>query len=309
MQKGFVMKFLDKLTLLSLFLFLVSCTTESTTEASSKPVGTKRYELRLNKGDNASMECYVYSTDNRVTVTIDLDLSMYNSTMLMQLETTFEDPLTYTADISYTGILVSEVDSACESMTRNFKTDGGTVDCGASKVHGYVNLGDIPNPAKIPEYVESVVEEEKKRCDNYYLSTISNFKSIPGEWGGDALDVLESGGTAATCDAKLENDVAFMELVYVDGSASVRVTQSGDKFYWVESYTGMDSETFDVACSTYKDKPGTSDVLCSGSTISYLQSVEDDESLEDIAVMLKKSICPGLLDGSLTFEDVWLMDR
>ena len=154
-----------------------------------------------------------------------------------------------------------------------------------------------------------MVEEEKKRCDNYYLSTISNFKSIPGEWGGDALDVLESGGTAATCDAKLENDVAFMELVYVGGSASVRVTQSGDKFYWVESYTGMDSETFDVACSTYKDKPGTSDVLCSGSTISYLQSVEDGESLEDIAVMLKKSICPGLLDGSLTFEDVWLMDR
>ena len=82
-------------------------------------------------------------------------------------------------------------------------------------------------------------------------------------------------------------------------------------FRVAESYAGVPADTLAMICSAYRQESDLSGVYCEGSTISYLAPEEQDGevmTLEDMAVVYKKEVCPGLLDGSLSMEDLWFND-
>ena len=72
----------------------------------------------------------------------------------------------------------------------------------------------------------------------------------------------------------------------------------------VESYTGLDNATLSNICRSYQNDPEIRNVVCQDSYFAY-SLVEYEGSLEDEAVNQKKEVCPALLSGELTLEDLW----
>lgn len=299
-----LMNNLFKIFALFLVLSIVACDSESSPSSASPSFGTKRYERHLAKGENASMDCYVYSTDERVTFVMDFDLPIYNSSMSMRIETVVGDRVLYTADVSFTGILEEESDSLCISMKTSFEPDNGTVSCESKNVHGHVEYPGVLGSGRLSAVVESVVDSEKERCDGIYDGYRKRLEKVPGAWSGDAVNSPDD-IRASACEVNLQDGVVYMNAVFASRSLSVHVTESSGKLYWAETFTGFDEDMLASACESYRGESHIKDVQCSGSTISYLAINEEGRSLEDVAVMMKKTLCPGLLGGSISIEDLW----
>ena len=78
----------------------------------------------------------------------------------------------------------------------------------------------------------------------------------------------------------------------------------------VREYTGLDDATTVEICNAHQtDKDIYSyTVACNGPWYAYSHSTTVEGvtlTLEDVAVAMKKELCPGLLEGSYTFEDIW----
>ena len=296
------MKFLNTLVFLPFVFAFVACDTESSV-APVQVTGTKQYERHLSKGENVSMDCYVYSTESSVTVSMRVDLPMYSdSWMTMVMLTELGDDSKYTAEIVATGVLTTEIDESCATVTEGLERQGGKVTCSDTKIHGEVKLPSYSSATAVSGLIRTTLKEGEEKCDHFYDTYKENFKDIPGAWGGDAP--AQVGEMALYCDVTQEGDVLKIGVGYEKKQVNTQVTVSGDMLQWTEQYIGMD-DVFDQICASYRSDPENVNVTCLNGVVSYSAMNEDGYTLEDVAVGMKKGVCPALLDGSMTLEDLW----
>lgn len=284
-------------------LVLAACSSDDSTGPSG-PSGELKYSRTLTKGDAAAMECKVYASDNSVTISMNMDLVTYNSTMTTVMETTLgSQASSYVADIEMTGILQAQVEDGCEETRNGLAAQGGKVTCTESSVHAVLDLPGVTDAARMQTVINGQVQEGVERCDDFYKSTKNVFIEFPGEWGGDVEGVY-SGEKASSCDVNLENGILTVEVVYPDKSARMQAVAEGDLFTVTETYTGIDGSTQYEICANYSNDPDYMNVTCSLGSFTYT-TTSDGSTLEDMAVFQRKTVCPAFLSGEMTLEDMW----
>ena len=255
-----------------------ACTTDESSSAWERPdsFGDVLYERHLGKGTSAAFECKVYSQNNHVSLEMIFDVPAYQSTMNAVYYFEVGDPANMYVDILLSGMFQDESDDACAGLKAN--NEGMKVSCSRSHVTGKSEL-------------ESVSEASSS--------------------------LVLGAEPALLCDVNLTDDALHMNVDSSTRSMAMEVTHysiNGEPmgaFRVAESYAGVPADTLAMICSAYRQESDLSGVYCEGSTISYLAPEEQDGevmTLEDMAVVYKKEVCPGLLDGSLSMEDLWFND-
>ena len=281
-------------------LFMVSCTVE---DSSSFSYSETNYTRTLSKGDNASMQCNVYVDDGRVAVVLELDYPMYNSSETIKIETRAGTPSVYTVDVEATGVLLDDIESFCTSIANSLAKYDGKTECSETEVHGVEMFANVTTAAAIDYVVSTSIEDGREKCDSWYDSYKKVFQKIPGEWGGD-IEKDYTGEKASSCDVSLETNLLTVSITYPDKTALMQMAVSDGIFSVLESYTGLDNATLSNICRSYQNDPEIRNVVCQDSYFAY-SLVEYEGSLEDEAVNQKKEVCPALLSGELTLEDLW----
>lgn len=301
------MNILYKLIMASAVFILAACTTSEESIHKATVTGNEVYKRHLAKGNNVVMDCYVYATENSVSVDVSLDLIVYDhSTMTMTMVTEVGDPTWYTADINLSGILLGEYDETCESIKGQFEGTDADVRCSNSNIHSQLELPSITNPAKIESMIEKSLEESKAKCDALVDQYRSNFSEFDGAW-----DFGESTERAQSCEVNMAADTVYLNVAYASKALTMKTTMSDPvTFTTTEEYAGLDDKTLVEICNAHQNDEDiySYTVGCNGPwfTYSHPTTVEGETmTLEDLAVSMKKVLCPGLLDGSYVLDDIW----
>lgn len=290
-----------------------ACTTDESSSAWERPdsFGDVLYERHLGKGTSAAFECKVYSQNNHVSLEMIFDVPAYQSTMNAVYYFEVGDPANMYVDILLSGMFQDESDDACAGLKAN--NEGMKVSCSRSHVTGKSELESV-SEASSSLVLGMMVPKFKSQCDNFYDNYKDIMSDLPGRWNYGNGEPAEP---ALLCDVNLTDDALHMNVDYSTRSMAMEVTHysiNGEPmgaFRVAESYAGVPADTLAMICSAYRQESDLSGVYCEGSTISYLAPEEQDGevmTLEDMAVVYKKEVCPGLLDGSLSMEDLWFND-
>ncbi|MBR4558448.1 MAG: hypothetical protein IKO21_02595 [Fibrobacter sp.] len=284
-------------------LMFAACSSDDSTGASG-PRGEQKYSRTLTKGDAATMDCKVYESDNSVTITMNMDLILYNSTLTSVIETVVgAEASSYTADVEMTGILQAQVADGCQETKDGLAAQGGKVTCTESTVHAVIDLPGMTDAARAQSVLNAAIQKGIEQCDEFYQSNKKAFVEFPGEWGGD-IEGVYSGEKASSCNVNLENGILTVEVVFPDKSARMQAVAEGDLFSVTETYTGIDGSTQYEICANYSNDPDYINVTCSLGSFKYT-TASDGSTLEDMAVYQRKTICPAFLSGEMTLEDMW----
>lgn len=284
-------------------LVLAACSSDDSTGASG-PRGEQKYSRTLTKGDAATMDCKVYESDNSVTITMNMDLILYNSTLTSVIETVVgAEASSYTADVEMTGILQAQVADGCQETKDGLAAQGGKVTCTESTVHAVIDLPGMTDAARAQSVLNAAIQKGIEQCDEFYQSNKKAFVEFPGEWGGD-IEGTSLAEKATSCDVTLEGGLLTMDIVYPTKSARMQAMVDGNLFAITESYTGIDVMTLNQICTNYRNDPENLNVVCSGASFKYWAEM-DGETLEDVAVNQRKIVCPALLSGEMSLEMMW----
>jgi hypothetical protein len=236
---------------------------------------------------------------------------MYDANLNVIYDVEAGDPSYYYVDVMMTGVFQGESQDACESIQESI--EGIETSCSNSRVRGKAELGSVNEFSK-SLMLGNMVPSFKSQCDEFYDTYKDMMSEIPGKWSyGDA----EPSVPAQICDVNLTADALYMNVDYPTRSMAMEVTHYSingtpvGSFRIAEAYAGVPADTLAMICSAYRQESDISGVYCEGSTISYLvPEMQDGKTLtlEDMAVVYKKEVCPGLLDGSLSMEDLWFND-
>lgn len=301
------MNILYKLIISLSILVLAACTTDDEPVHKAVVTGSEMYKRHLAKGDNVVMDCYVYATENSVAVDMVLDFVVYDhSTMTMTMVTEVGDPSWYVADITLSGVLMSEFTETCESVKSQFEGTGADVRCSNSNIHSQVELPSITNPVKMQSMIGNTIEEGKSKCDGLFSQYKSNFSEFDGAW-----DFGEPVEAAQSCVVNMANDTVYLNVAYSSKALTMKTTMAdASTFSTTEEYVGLDDATLVKICNAHEDDDDiySYSVGCNGPWFVYSHPATVNGvamTLEDLAVSMKKDLCPGFLDGSYTLEDVW----
>ena len=139
----------------------------------------------------------------------------------------------------------------------------------------------------------------KGYCDKAYDNTIQQFNDIANKVEPNEIAAEK----ATSCDVQVDGNVVRQTIIYPNKSGVSTVTYLGNYKYSVrEEYTGIDDVTLAKVCETYKKDEDKSNVVCSGSVFTFEEMYPDIETLVEGT---EKYLCPALLSGGMTFEDLW----
>ena len=294
------------------FVF-AACTTDDSSSGWVRPdsFGESLYERQLGKGSSAKFNCAVYTRDNHATLEMNLDLMAYQSELSAVYDVEVGEPTYYYVDLTLAGMFQDEAMDFCEGIKES--VDGMKTSCSKSHIQGKAQLADV-STGMSSFMLGNLVTALKGQCDDFYDTYKEKMAEFPGAWNnGNA----EPGEPALLCNVNLAADTLVMNVDYSSRSMAMAVTHytyngvSTGLFMILESYAGVSADTLAMICNAYRQDSDISGVNCEGSVITYLASeTQDGETvtLEDMAVLYKKQVCPGLLDGSLGMEDLWFND-
>ena len=160
------------------------------------------------------------------------------------------DPSWYTAEIELSGMLMSEYDETCESITQSLESAGGKVKCSGSGIRGELKLPAITNPVKVQSVVSETIEEGKEKCDNLFNTYKKVFAGFDGAWDyGESTVNVEK---AQSCDVNFANDTVYLNVIYSSKSLVMKTTLDNPvTFHTTEEYTGLDDETLVQICDAH----------------------------------------------------------
>lgn len=291
-----------------------ACSTEDSDGWLERPdnFGDTLYERHVKKGTSAAFECAVYSRDNHVTLEVNMDLMVYQSEMSAVYDVEVGEPTNYYVDLTFTGMFQDEASDFCDGIKES--VDGMKTSCSKSRVRGKAEMPDV-SAAAASLTLGNLVTALKGQCDDFYDAYKEKMAEFPGKWDyGDGSGATEP---ALLCDVNLKADTLYVNVDYSTRSMAMVATHYTfdgmpvGSFMVLESYAGVPADTLAMVCSAYRQQSDISSVNCEGSIITYLApETQEGETLtlEDMAVLYKKQVCPGLLDGTLSMEDLWFDD-
>lgn len=286
-------------------LVLAACSADSSSGADS--FGREAYHRHLEKGTNGEFDCTVYEDGGRVVIQMKEELSLYASEMTMLQETVYGDPSSYSVEFGMKGLFATKLEETCQDMSETFAAYGGSATCSDGNVKA--STGNLPSVSseQISQAVASTIAKGVNTCDEQYENAKELFVDLPGEWVTDEYDrepVNSSKEVAQACDVNVENGLLSVVVTYPDKSAHISIRLEDGTFHVTETYDGVDLSVLAGVCSNYRSDPESSNVTCEGNSISY-ETVLEGASLEDVAVGHKKEVCPALLSGEMSLEDMW----
>lgn len=276
---------------------LIACDSSTSSDGGS-PYGATKYSAPVKQG-NVTGRCDVYATSSSVTMIASAEA--FGSTIRV------EESGTWNADGSYrvlvndrmSGLFLMEVDDVCESMKDRFGAD--YVVCSEDRV---VTDRSIPKDAARPlddELIQEVVEGLTKRCDNFR----ENMQEVADKFSESPGDV--SAERAVSCDVDVAGNIVTQKIVFPSRTVTVVGEYRGDYITITESYTGVDAATLQAVCDAYKSDAESVSVVCDGATITSTELTEG-APLESIVSFFRDGMCPALLSGNLTLEEMWFED-
>ena len=287
-----------------------ACTSDDSSSWLERPesFGEVVHERHLARGTSAVFDCKVYSRDNHITLEMSFDAKMYESTMNTVFDFEVGDPTAFYVDVLLSGMFQQEADVICDDvkdMDENMETS-----CSSSHVKGKVETDGVIGDARASIVLSTMKSNMETQCDEYYDYYKDVMSEMPGKW---IYNENAPADPAQSCDVYLEGDTLYMNVVFASRSLSMNtylVTLGGvaQGFRISETYTGLDSDTFEKACSIYRKDSHIGNVYCTNPTITYMMpTTQNGEvvTLEDLAVAAKTELCAEFLDGNYTLEDMW----
>ncbi len=276
---------------------LVACDSSTSSDGGS-PYGATKYSAPVKQG-NVTGRCDVYATSSSVTMIASAEA--FGSTIRV------EESGTWNADGSYrvlvndrmSGLFLMEVNDVCESMKDRFGAD--YVVCSEDRV---VTDRSIPKDAARPlddELIQEMVEGLTKRCDNFR----ENMQEVADKFSESPGDV--SAERAVSCDVDVAGNIVTQKIVFPSRTVTVVGEYRGDYITITESYTGVDAATLQAVCNAYKSDAESVNVVCDGATFTSTELTEG-APLESIVSFYRDGLCPALLSGNLTLEEMWFED-
>jgi len=276
---------------------LVACDSSTSSDGGS-PYGATKYSAPVKQG-NVTGRCDVYATSSSVTMIASAEA--FGSTFRAEESGTWNADGSYYVLVDYrmSGLFLMEVDDACESMKDRFGAD--YVVCSEDRV--VTNRG-IPKDAARPlddELIQEMVEGLTKRCDNFR----ENMQEVADKFSESPGDV--SAERAVSCDVDVAGNIVTQKVVFPSRTVTVVGEYRGDYITITESYTGVDAATLQAVCDAYKSDAESVNVVCDGATITSTELTEG-APLESIVSFYRDGVCPALLSGNLTLEEMWFED-
>ena len=286
---------------LSVVAFLMGCEPDSTSTSTvipspsltTPPQGDIRYNTHFEKGETA-FNCNVYATDN--VVTLDMSLNMVNDQSWIRGRYNVDyGASSYNGSMESAGLFDSSIGLQCEKMKADCaEMDDAKVSCTDNKVTFSARTPYI-DPIYYTMNVNKAVSIMTTLCDDMYEEYYNMPLITPGT-GDESKKAL-------TCDVLVNGTSYTQTVTYTDKSMVSNASLVNGVYSVTESYTGIDDATLAQACAAYKQESTITNVVCTGSTISYNPTVTPDfNSLVEFAQEME---CPAFLNGSYTFEDMW----
>lgn len=295
-----------KSCVLILPIVFAACTSDESSVSYDRPesYGTSLYNRQLKKG-TASFDCNVYSENDHAVLEMNFDVPDYQSHMTAVYDVYAGSSADYYIDITMTGVFQEEAADACEGLKNSL--EGIKTSCSKSRVTGKLDLSSVNEISK-SLMLSRAVPNLKSQCDEFYDTYKEMMADFSGKWD---YGHSEQGQPALSCDVNVANDTVYMNVAYSDKSLAMKTTLVDSvTFRTTEEYTGLDDATTVEICNSHQtDKDIYSyTVACNGPWYAYSHSTTVEGvtlTLEDVAVAMKKELCPGLLEGSYTLEDIW----
>lgn len=284
---------------LSVAAVLVGCDS-GTTSPDPFIKGDLIYERHIDPNGVGSMTCNVYSTGNVVMAELNVNMITDNSNMGFKLEGNFgKNPATYRGEYTMDGAFLMYSEQTCESTKAEVaEMDNGKTSCSDNSVSFSALFGDVKEAGK-SFAIARMTNAMETYCDNIYDEAIQKFNKAANQVNPKG-DVAEK---ALSCDVQVNGNVVQQSIIYPNKTAVSTGTYLGNYKYSVrEEYTGIDDVTLAKVCEAYKKDEDKSNVVCSGSVLAYEEMNPDIETLVEGT---EKYICPALLSGGMTFEDLW----
>ncbi|WP_405339633.1 hypothetical protein [Fibrobacter sp.] len=309
-MKSFSKTSMFKTGVLLLPFVFAACSSDDSSNWFDRPdnFGDVTYDRHLARGNSAAFDCKVYTRENHVTLEMNFDVKMYESSMNTVFDLEVGDPSVFSVDVLLSGEFQSEYDVICgdvKDMDENMKTT-----CTESHVGGKVEW-DAIDGYRASYGLSQTASNMESQCDDFYDYYKDIMSEMPGKWiynEGAPADPAQS------CNVRLEGDTLYVDAVFASRSFSMKAnnyTINGMSLGYIlvaETYNGVDAETHDKICSAYLKKSQISVLSCMNGTVYYqIPELQNGEktTLEDLAVDAKTELCEGFLNGGLTLEDMW----
>ena len=294
---------------LSVAAIFAACDSSSTSP-DSYIKGDQIYERHLDR-NMATMKCIVYATDYSVSLDLNISMLSDDSYMNMQLEVNANQPTTYRGKSEVSGLLLKQKDKMCNNMKDMAESmDNGTYNCSNNTATFKATLPDV-NESQKSILVSRLKETMKSQCDTWYDETATKFDEInqetPTQNGNQGISSSTPGEKAQSCNVIANGNTIQVSVIYPNKSAITTLTKDNNDYTIMETYTGIDESTLATVCAAYKTQSDIKNVICSGSTISYQSNLPANETyeIEDYSAFYQQEICPALLSGKMTFEELW----
>lgn len=287
-----------------------ACTSDDSSSWLDRPesFGEVVYNRHLARGTSAAFDCKVYSRDNHLTMEMEFDVKMYESTMNTVFDFEVGDPSVFYVDVLLSGMFEASSDDVCsdvKDMDENMQTS-----CSDSHVKGKVEMVSVAD-VRASSVLSTMKSNFEEQCDGFYDYYKDAMSDMPGKW---IYHENANADPAQSCNVRLDGDTLYVDAVFASKSFSSKTYRlmidgmSTGYFQVNETFDGVDPETFNNICSAHSQQSQVGNVSCLNSGISYMMyQIQNGEivALEDLAVAAKTELCAGFLDGSLSLEDAW----
>ena len=289
---------------LSIAAILTACDSSSTAPDSftkGELIHERHFDHNL-----GNMKCNVYATDNSVSIDLNVNMINDNSNMKQQLEWSFGNKANFRGKSEVSGLFVITKDELCESMKKLAnEMENGSYTCTENGATISASPSDYDESQK-KLYVASSKSTMKRQCDSWYDDFTRKFDEMAQNIavvGNDSSGNL--GEKAQSCESVVNGNTLTTTIRYPDKSAIMSMTKENGGYTINEEYTGIDAATLARVCEAYNNETEIKNVVCSGSTITYQSNTSEVPEITDYLDISQKYECPGVLNGTLTLEDLW----
>lgn len=307
------------------FAFLACGDSSSTTSPEGSSYGEQQY-LRKGKNSTSTADCRVYTTGTSVTLVFKQDFGKVgNISSISQVEV--GSTINVRDEVSASGKVFSDaVEEQCRQMKEKYDEIDGTVSCTDTEVKAHGKTGSVI-PAQAGAAFEQSIDMMKDYCDIYIESLEGSGDVSRNDSQAEVPDTLvsrdgsqtlrsdtlienpfegKSPGQAISCSASQKENSVVFEIIYMDKTATLVTVMKDGWSEITEYYTGVDAETLSQVCNAYRAEDGLYDIVCGDGIIAYRADEVYDP--EEMAFIIENYMCPALLDGSMTLEDLWYGD-
>lgn len=297
------LSFMRKLTIIPLSIAAIFTACDPGSTAPDPLIkGDLIYERHV---DNSigTVKCNVYATDYSTSLDLKVTILSDESYISEQIDANFKNPATFRAEANLAGLFLMSKNELCNEMKElSADMENGTFSC---------NDNNVSISAKIPNaeeqnksfYVSVMKNKMSSICDDSYDKFVNMFNKLSQQINQDGNNTSNEKPTS--CNVIENGNSAQLVITYPNKNALITTTNVNGIYSMKEEYTGFDDTTLARVCAAYKTETDIKDVSCTGSTITYNSNDSESPDFATYVAYEKEIVCPALLSGTLTLEDIW----